>query len=164
MQIHLLVFRVYVLFLSDCFPIYLWFDQIATRAKNDISIITRIPGTTIGAGPFFQRTAILHVMTNAIRVLEPGATSLFFDGGTATLILFFHRRHGTADHQGRGWQYASTKDPCLQYIRPLRVDHPRRRFHWPVYWRNRAWKDQEKGHVADGRQGTLARLVTFVRL
>ena len=53
------------------------FDQIATRAKNDISIITRIPGTTIGAGPFFQRTAILHVMTNAIRVLESGATSLF---------------------------------------------------------------------------------------
>jgi hypothetical protein len=54
------------------------FDQIATRAKNDIAIITRIPGTTIGAGPFFQRTAILHVMTNAIRVLESGATSTFF--------------------------------------------------------------------------------------
>ena len=53
------------------------FDQIATRAKNDISITTRIPGTTIGAGPFFQRTAILHVMTNAIRVLEPGAALTF---------------------------------------------------------------------------------------
>lgn len=66
------------------------FDQIATRAKNDISIITRIPGTTIGAGPFFQRTAILHVMTNAIRVLESGATSLFCHRGTATLILLFH--------------------------------------------------------------------------
>ncbi|KAJ7291148.1 CPSF A subunit region-domain-containing protein [Mycena rebaudengoi] len=38
--------------------------------KNDITISVRIPGTTIGAGPFFQRTAILHVMTNAIRVLE----------------------------------------------------------------------------------------------
>jgi hypothetical protein len=91
------------------------FDQIATRAKNDISIITRIPGTTIGAGPFFQRTAILHVMTNAIRVLEPGATSFFFVV-VHTDPFFSCRRHGTADHQGRGWQYASTKDPCLQYI------------------------------------------------
>jgi len=40
--------------------------------KTDIGITTRIPGTTIGAAPFFQRTAILHVMTNALRVLEPG--------------------------------------------------------------------------------------------
>ena len=40
--------------------------------KGEITITTRIPGTTIGAAPFFQRTAILHVMTNAIRVLEPG--------------------------------------------------------------------------------------------
>ncbi|KAF8191243.1 CPSF A subunit region-domain-containing protein [Pholiota molesta] len=48
-------------------------SRIATRSnRSDISITTRIPGTTIGAGPFFQRTAILHVMTNAIRVLEPG--------------------------------------------------------------------------------------------
>ncbi|KAH7882293.1 CPSF A subunit region-domain-containing protein [Phlebopus sp. FC_14] len=47
-------------------------SRIATRAaKTDLAIPTRIPGTTIGAGPFFQRTAILHVMTNAIRVLEP---------------------------------------------------------------------------------------------
>ncbi|KAF8970332.1 CPSF A subunit region-domain-containing protein [Flammula alnicola] len=47
-------------------------SRIATSSnKSDISITTRIPGTTIGAGPFFQRTAILHVMTNAIRVLEP---------------------------------------------------------------------------------------------
>ncbi|KAF9235610.1 CPSF A subunit region-domain-containing protein [Melanogaster broomeanus] len=49
-------------------------SRIATRAaKTDLAIPTRIPGTTVGAGPFFQRTAILHVMTNAIRVLEPGA-------------------------------------------------------------------------------------------
>ncbi|KAF9448151.1 hypothetical protein P691DRAFT_801258 [Macrolepiota fuliginosa MF-IS2] len=47
-------------------------SRIATRSMNrDISIKTRTPGLTIGAGPFFQRTAILHVMTNAIRVLEP---------------------------------------------------------------------------------------------
>ncbi|KAF8880473.1 CPSF A subunit region-domain-containing protein, partial [Gymnopilus junonius] len=50
-------------------------SRIATRlAKSDVSITTRIPGTTIGAAPFFQRTAILHVMTNAIRVLEPDGT------------------------------------------------------------------------------------------
>ncbi|KAF8837869.1 hypothetical protein BDN67DRAFT_972360 [Paxillus ammoniavirescens] len=47
-------------------------SRIATRAaKTDLAISTRIPGTTVGAGAFFQRTAILHVMTNAIRVLEP---------------------------------------------------------------------------------------------
>jgi len=75
--------------------ICVFFYQIATRAKNDISIITRIPGTTIGAGPFFQRTAILHVMTNAIRVLESGAISPFFcRRGTATLMSLF-RADGT---------------------------------------------------------------------
>jgi cleavage and polyadenylation specificity factor subunit 1 len=47
--------------------------QIASRSsKHDIAITTRIPGTTVGAAAFFQRTAILHVMTNSIRVLEPG--------------------------------------------------------------------------------------------
>lgn len=50
-------------------------SRIATRTtKTDIAITTRIPGTTIGAAPFFQRTAILHVMTNALRVLEPDGT------------------------------------------------------------------------------------------
>ncbi|KAF9008327.1 CPSF A subunit region-domain-containing protein [Cyathus striatus] len=50
------------------------FSRIAVRSNNqkaDIAITTRITVTTIGAAPFFQRTAILHVMTNAIRVLEP---------------------------------------------------------------------------------------------
>jgi cleavage and polyadenylation specificity factor subunit 1 len=48
-------------------------DQIAARTtKTDIAITTRIPGTTVGAAAFFQKTAILHVMTNALRVLEPG--------------------------------------------------------------------------------------------
>jgi cleavage and polyadenylation specificity factor subunit 1 len=47
--------------------------QIAKRsAKGDVTVTTRIPDTTIGCGPFFQRTAILQVMTNAIRVLEAG--------------------------------------------------------------------------------------------
>ena len=50
------------------------------------------------------------------------------------------------------------------YLTPLRVDHSRRLFHWPVYWRNGAWKDLEKGHVTDERQGVLARIVGLVRL
>ncbi|TDL22024.1 hypothetical protein BD410DRAFT_828742 [Rickenella mellea] len=50
-------------------------SRIASRtSKNDISIGTRLASTTIGAGPFFQRTAILHVITDAIRVLEPDGT------------------------------------------------------------------------------------------
>ena len=48
--------------------------QIAVRsAKTDVAVTTRIAGTTVGAAPFFQRTAVLHVMSNSIRVLEPGA-------------------------------------------------------------------------------------------
>ncbi|KAF7366615.1 Protein CFT1 [Mycena sanguinolenta] len=47
-------------------------SRLATRgSKGDVSISVRIPGTTIGAGSFFQKSAILHVTTNAIRVLEP---------------------------------------------------------------------------------------------
>ncbi|KAG5641144.1 hypothetical protein DXG03_005895 [Asterophora parasitica] len=54
-------------------------SRIATRTtKTDIAITTRIPGTTIGAAPFFQRTAILHVMTNAIRILDAGALLVNF--------------------------------------------------------------------------------------
>lgn len=50
-------------------------SRIATKAgKNDVMITARIPGTTIGAAPFFQRTTVLHVMTNALRVLEPDGT------------------------------------------------------------------------------------------
>ncbi|KAJ3476928.1 hypothetical protein NLI96_g10812 [Meripilus lineatus] len=50
-------------------------SRVSMRSpKSDISVTIRIPGTTIGAAPFFQGTAILHVMTNAIRVLEPDGT------------------------------------------------------------------------------------------
>lgn len=50
-------------------------SRIAKRStKGDVTVTTRIPDTTIGCGPFFQRTAILQVMTNAIRVLEPDGT------------------------------------------------------------------------------------------
>ncbi|KAJ7248582.1 CPSF A subunit region-domain-containing protein [Mycena haematopus] len=49
-------------------------SRLAHRGHKDVSISVRIPGTTIGAGSFFQKTAILHVTTNAIRVLEPDGT------------------------------------------------------------------------------------------
>ncbi|KAI0699171.1 CPSF A subunit region-domain-containing protein [Cerioporus squamosus] len=53
-------------------------SRIATRSsQSDITITTRIPGVTLGAAPFFQGTAILHVMfnvSNVIRVLEPDGT------------------------------------------------------------------------------------------
>jgi cleavage and polyadenylation specificity factor subunit 1 len=50
-------------------------SRISNRsAQNDINITNRIPGTTIGCGAFFKGTAILHVMTNSIRVLEPDGT------------------------------------------------------------------------------------------
>jgi hypothetical protein len=47
--------------------------QFGTRTpKGDITITTRVQGVTVGAAPFFLGTAILHVLSNAIRVLEPG--------------------------------------------------------------------------------------------
>ncbi|KAI0259707.1 CPSF A subunit region-domain-containing protein [Gloeopeniophorella convolvens] len=51
------------------------FSRFGTRTpKGDITITTRVQGVTVGAAPFFQGTAILHVMSNAIRVLEPDGT------------------------------------------------------------------------------------------
>ncbi|KAF8631110.1 hypothetical protein AX17_005155 [Amanita inopinata Kibby_2008] len=50
-------------------------SRIAKRSgKGDVTVTTRIPDMTVGCGPFFQRTTILQVMTNAIRVLEPDGT------------------------------------------------------------------------------------------
>ncbi|TFY75914.1 hypothetical protein EWM64_g8097, partial [Hericium alpestre] len=50
-------------------------SRLSVRSpRSDLSITTRIPGTTVGAAPFFQGTAILHVLSNAIRVLEPDGT------------------------------------------------------------------------------------------
>ncbi|KAF5309321.1 hypothetical protein D9611_014402 [Ephemerocybe angulata] len=52
-------------------------SRIATKSnsgKSDINFTTRVPGTMVGAAAFFQRTAILVVMTNAIKVLEPDGT------------------------------------------------------------------------------------------
>ncbi|KAI0027906.1 CPSF A subunit region-domain-containing protein [Vararia minispora EC-137] len=50
-------------------------SRISTRAGAEgIAIKNRIPGMTIGAAAFFNGTAILHVLNNAIRVLEPDGT------------------------------------------------------------------------------------------
>lgn len=58
-------------------PQHLALLQIAVRnTRNEISIVTRLSGLTVAAAPFFQGTAILHVMSvgnvNQIRILEPG--------------------------------------------------------------------------------------------
>jgi cleavage and polyadenylation specificity factor subunit 1 len=61
--------------------------QLAHRGpKTDITISVRIPGTTIGAGSFMKNTAILHVTTNAIRVLEPGELTPY----VFSLVLILH--------------------------------------------------------------------------
>lgn len=56
--------------------------------KSEISVTTRISGITIGASAFFQRTAILHVMTNAIRVLEPGMGYLSYRPASELILMF----------------------------------------------------------------------------
>jgi cleavage and polyadenylation specificity factor subunit 1 len=99
---------------------------LAARAKNDISIITRTPGNSIGAGPFFQRTAIL-VMTNAIQVLESRPTSFFCRGVTATPIFFLHaddrERQTIKDTDGnmprRNIRACSISDPFVLIIRAV---------------------------------------------
>ena len=100
MSIHLPVSRVYILLSEWSFLYLLLVYRIATRAKN--GAITRIPGTTIGAGPFFQKTAILHVTTNAIRVLESG------------LIYFCHPVFSFAD----GTERQIIKDADGNMFRP----------------------------------------------
>jgi cleavage and polyadenylation specificity factor subunit 1 len=46
-----------------------------------IAIRNRTPGMTVSAGAFFGGTAILHVLNNAIRVLEPGTRTLLYQAG-----------------------------------------------------------------------------------
>jgi hypothetical protein len=49
---------------------------MASRSvKTDVAIFGRAAVTTIGAASFFQRTAILQVTTNALRILETGMSS-----------------------------------------------------------------------------------------
>ena len=62
-----------------------------------------MPGTTIGAGPIFQGTAILHVMSGTIRVLEPGASP--FLHFTASCIP-----HGKSPLTQDGTERQSIKD------------------------------------------------------
>ncbi|KZV86543.1 hypothetical protein EXIGLDRAFT_712088 [Exidia glandulosa HHB12029] len=55
---------------SDTFPSP-GLSRVAIRdSRDDAEILARSASVTVGAGPFFQRTAILQVVTNAIRVLE----------------------------------------------------------------------------------------------
>lgn len=70
-----------------------------SRSRADLTITMRIPGTTVGAAPFFQRTAILHVMTNSIRVLEPGLPSLSYCIGNSADI--FSRWNSTSNNSRR---------------------------------------------------------------
>lgn len=65
-----------------------WYSLGRFTAQGDIDVAIRLPGTKISAAPFFQGTAILHVMinvTNVIRVLDP-------------------------DYQGLGREHSSTQD------------------------------------------------------
>lgn len=57
---------------------------MASRSvKTDLAIFGRAAVTTIGAASFFQRTTILQVTTNALRVLDPG---MFLDIFSATVF------------------------------------------------------------------------------
>jgi hypothetical protein len=131
--------------------------QIATRSnKNDVAITTRIPGTTIGAAPFFQLTAILHVMTDAIRVLEPGAflsldthssLSCVLPTFYQSCILFvpFTRWHQETKHQRHGGKPSASQDLSMQHLRSIRSYRQRGRLDWAVHGRNWTWKISEKG-------------------
>lgn len=53
--------------------VIMWSDQIMTaKSSGDLQIIGRTPGITIAAGAFFQNTCVVQVLTDAIRLLEPG--------------------------------------------------------------------------------------------
>lgn len=103
--------------------------QIATRSsQSDITITTRIPGTTLGAAPFFQGTAILHVMfnvSNVIRVLEPGTYQAVGRDMQTHLAL---RWDGKTSDQGPRRQHTSTQNQVVQHQRPVYSYHPRRRY------------------------------------
>lgn len=89
--------------------------QMASRSpKSDIVIFGRVTVTTIGAASFFQRTAILQVTTNALRVLETGSKisqrlSLF-------LYNYYFRWNRTSGYQGHGREHDTSQDQGLQYI------------------------------------------------
>jgi hypothetical protein len=51
-----------------------------TTPSGDVQILSRITGTTLAVGTFFQRTCILQVFPSAIRLLNSGKqlVTLFF--------------------------------------------------------------------------------------
>ncbi len=62
-------------FVSCCLKYFVSIDHFSVRCSHfadSVTITTRITDTTIGAAPFFQRTAIVHITAGMIRVLEPG--------------------------------------------------------------------------------------------
>src|SRR6266404_7386449 len=82
--------------------------QFGTRTpKGDITITTRVQGVTVGAAPFFQGTAILHVLSNAIRVLEPGTSH---NSPLCRAMMLFLRQMGTSDRLLKTWR-ATTSVP-----------------------------------------------------
>ena len=101
----------------------LW--QFGTRTpKGDITITNRVQGVTVGAAPFFQGTAILHVLSNAIRVLDPG-TSRHFPRSTeranAGFVIDGTERQIIKDMEGNNQRprikYSSICDPFVFILR-----------------------------------------------
>jgi cleavage and polyadenylation specificity factor subunit 1 len=98
--------------------------QFGTRSpKGDITITTRVQGVTVGAAPFFLGTAILHVLSNAIRVLDPGTLYKPVD---ILLLISFHATDGTErqiikDMEGNNQRpkikYCSICDPFVFILR-----------------------------------------------
>lgn len=62
-------------------------NATGTNSFNDITILARTPGTTIGAGPFFGGTAIVQVVTGASGVTGTGAAAAAGVGGGAIRVL-----------------------------------------------------------------------------
>lgn len=48
---------------------------MTATSSGDIQIIGRSPGITVAAGSFFQNTCVVQVLTDVIRLLEPGKRS-----------------------------------------------------------------------------------------
>jgi cleavage and polyadenylation specificity factor subunit 1 len=97
--------------------------QFGTRTpKGDITITNRVQGVTVGAAAFFQGTAILHVLSNAIRVLEPGtsrdsrprsANAEFTTDGTERQII----KDMEGNNQRPRIKYCSICDPFVFILR-----------------------------------------------
>lgn len=72
--------------------------------KGDITITTRVQGVTVGASSFFQGTAILHVLSNAIRVLEPGVLHKPLGHPSLQVLMSFVRQMVRRGRSLRTWK------------------------------------------------------------